>query len=318
MTRPTLWALSVVFSVYMPTCRAPAIRPTMPPSEVRMAELWEVPTDLASRDLVYGPWGTEHAPDPQATYAFVRPKTHGTNPGMTVRDPQGREWRVKQAPHNDQGAEGPVEVVLSRILSAIGYHQPAVYFLPTFTLSDEGGTHVVPGGRFRLHDHTLKDLGPWSWQQNPFVGTTPYQGLLVVLMMFDSSDLKNDNNTLYAVNQPNGGPERWYVVRDLGTALGETGRLHPRRSDPNLFDRQKFITGMNGGFVEFSYHGWHQELFQHRITPRDVRWASDLLARLGNRQWADAFRAGGFESVVAARFVHRLHKKIVEGQRIRD
>jgi hypothetical protein len=235
---------------------------------------------------------------------------------MTVRDPQGREWHVKQAPHNHQGAEGPIEVVLSRVLSAVGYHQPPVYFLPTFTLVDGEGPHPVPGGRFRLRDESLKDLGTWSWQENPFVNTSPYQGLLVILMMFDASDLKNDNNTLYAVTEPNGGPDRWYVVRDLGTALGETGKLKPKRGDPDLFDRQVFMSGMKSGFVEFSYHGWHQELFKQRIAPHDVRWASDLLGGLTNPQWEDAFRAGGFEPAVAARFIRRLHQKIADGEQL--
>ncbi|HWW86106.1 MAG TPA: hypothetical protein VNZ26_21065, partial [Vicinamibacterales bacterium] len=242
----------------------------------------------------------------------------GTNPGMTVHDPQGREWHVKQPPHNDEGAEGPIEVVLSRVLSGVGYHQPPVYFVPSFTVADETGAHAVPGGRFRLHDKSLKTLGTWSWQQNPFVGTPPYQGLLVILMMFDSSDLKNDNNTLYEVKKPDGGPDRWYVVRDLGTALGETGRLKPKRGDPDLFDRQVFITGVKNGFVNFSYHGWHQELFKQRITPRDVRWASELLAGLTHDQWADAFQAGGFEPRVAAQFIRRLNQKIADGQRLED
>jgi hypothetical protein len=45
---------------------------------------------------------------------------------LTVRDPQGREWHVKQPPHTEQSAEGPVEIVLSRVLSAVGCHQPPV------------------------------------------------------------------------------------------------------------------------------------------------------------------------------------------------
>jgi hypothetical protein len=296
----------------------PAVRPTMPAQQAQVSELWEVPTDLASRDLFHGPWGAANAPDPHATYSFVKAKEHGTNPGMTVHDPQGREWHVKQAPHNDEGAEGPVEVVLSRVLSAVGYHQPPVYFLPAFTVEGERGARVVPGGRFRLQHKALKNLGTWSWQQNPFVDTSPYRGLLVLLMMFDSSDLKNDNNTLYEVSEPLTGPDRWYVVRDLGTALGETGRLKPKRSDPDLFERQVFVSGVRNGFVEFSYHGWHQELFKHRIAPRDVRWAADLLAQLADDQWSDAFRAGGYDRAVASRFIRRLHQKIADGRKLGD
>jgi hypothetical protein len=248
----------------------------------------------------------------------VDKKQHGTNPGVTVRDQLGREWHVKQPPHNNRGAEGPVEVVVSRVLSAIGYHQPPEYFLPCFTMVDATGSHTEPGGRFRLHDKSLKDAGHWSWQQNPFVGTKPYQGLLVILMMFDSSDLKNDNNTLYAVKKPEDEVERWYVVRDLGTALGETGRIGPKRGDPSLFERNGFITGVKNGFVEFDYHGFHQELVRHRITPEDVAWACDLVTGLTDRQWHDAFRAGGYEPAIADRFIHRIQQRIADGQQLSE
>ncbi len=92
-------------------------------------------------------------------------------------------------------------------------------------------------------------------------------------MMFNSSDLKNDNNALYAVKRPRDDVERWYVVRDLGTGLGETARLKPKRGDPDIFEDSAFVTGVKDGVVEFNYHGWHKELFQH-ISAGDVRWAS--------------------------------------------
>ena len=319
MTRlALLWSVPALFAVYVPSCHTPTVQPTMPPWEARMAEFWEAPADLETRDLFFGPWGRGNAPDANATFTFVRLKDHGTNPGVVVTDPEGREWHVKQPPHNHQGAEGPIEVVLSRVLSAVGYHQPPVYFVPSFTMIDETGAHVVPGGRFRLRDDALKDLGTWSWQRNPYVDTYPYQGLLVILMMFDSSDLKNANNSLYEVRSPGSGPDRWYVVRDLGTALGETGKLAPRRGDPALFERQPFITGVENGFVKFFYHGWHQELFDRRIAPRDLRWASELLVRLTDSQWADAFRAGGYPPDIANRFIVRLQQKIADASRIAD
>jgi hypothetical protein len=234
---------------------------------------------------------------------------------VTVRDPLGREWHVKQPPHNDQGAEGPIEVVLSRVLSAVGYHQPPVYFLPSFTLTDTAGTHAEPGGRFRLTEKSLKHAGTWSWQQNPFVGTQPYRGLLVILMMFNSSDIKNENNALYELRKHSEGVGEWYVVRDLGTALGETGRLAPQRGDPGIFEREPFIKSVTGGFVQFNYHGWHQELFK-QIAPEDVGWASEWLGRLSERQWCDAFHAGGYEPAIADRFITRLRQKIAEGERL--
>src|SRR5580765_1465141 len=71
--------------------------------------LWEHPADLRDRDLFYGPWGAGRAPDPAATYTFIRPKHGGVNPGVVVRDEGGRVWHVKQPPVNSQGTEGPVE-----------------------------------------------------------------------------------------------------------------------------------------------------------------------------------------------------------------
>jgi len=313
--RMPLCLLPPLLAVYMPMC-APHVRPTLNPWDAQMAELWQKPLDLEARDLFYGPWGNERAPDPDAIYTFVAPKTHGTNPGMTVLDPRGHEWHVKLPPENHQGAEGPIEVVLSRVLSAVGYHQPPVYFLPSFTLRDGAVTRVVPGGRFRLSVKSLHKEGDWSWQQNPFVGTKPYQGLLVILMMFDSSDLKNENNSLYQFTTSDDEHERWYVVRDLGTALGETAKLHPRRGDIDIFEHHRFITGIDDGYVEFSYHGWHQELLRHHITPEDVEWASDLLNGLSHDQWMDAFRAGGYDAETAQRFVASLQRRIAEGYRV--
>lgn len=304
--------LPAVIALYTPFC-APKVRPTVPASP--MAELWQSPDAIASRDLFNGPWGADRAPDPGAIYAFVERKQQGTNPGITVRDPQGRIWHVKQPPHTEQGAEGPIEVVLSRVLSAVGYHQPPVYFVPSLTVADAHGTHVEPGGRLRLAERSIKAVDEWSWQQNPFVGTRPYQGLLVILTMFSSSDVKNENNVLYEVKEPGNGPQRWYVVRDLGTALGETGRFAPLRGNPDIFEREPFILGVSDGFVRFNYKGWHQELFK-QITPQDVGFAADLLQQLTDRQWRDAFRAGGYQTRTAERFIARLHQKIDEARRV--
>jgi hypothetical protein len=292
----------------MPFC-TPAVRPTDPVevAEQRMSQLWRPPANIQSTDLFAGPWGRELAPDPEALYTLSAEKTKGQSPGMTVRDPSGRKWSVKQ------GLEGPVEVTLSRVLSALGYHQPPVYYLPSFRLDQDTWVQIAPGGRFRTHDKALDEIGEWSWQENPFVGTRPYQSLLVTLLLFNSSDLKNSNNTLYELAEPREGSALWYVVRDIGMALGETGRLGPKRNNPDLFVRLPFITGVQAGYVQFDYHGLHKELIRDRITPADVVAACQQLAKLSRKQWEDAFRAGGYQPTVAARFIDRILQKIDEG-----
>ena len=69
-------------------------------------------------------------PTRRRTYTLVERKHTGVNLGMTVVDPQGREWSVKQPYPGGLDNEAPVEVALSRLLSAVGYHQPPVYHLP--------------------------------------------------------------------------------------------------------------------------------------------------------------------------------------------
>jgi len=301
-----------LLAFYLPFC-ASVHDPVLTPGAAELKGLWEAPSDLAARDLYFGPWSAGHAPDPRAVYTLIEHKHTGVNPGMTVVDSAGREWSVKQAPPDGQAAEGPIEVVVSRALSAIGYHQPPVYYLPSFTLKDDWGTRIERGGRFRLKDLSLKDRGEWSWQKSSLVGTQPYQGLLVALLLFNSSDLKNANNTLYE-HRVGDLVEPWYVVRDLGTALGRTGRFAPRRGDAASYAADPFITGRNGDFVEFGYRGWHQELVRDRLTIGDVRWAGELLGRLSDRQWRDAFLAGGFTPAAAAPFIDAIKSRIADAR----
>jgi hypothetical protein len=315
VTRLLLTAVGpAVLAIYMPFCGTLDVAPTATPTQAQshMAEWWSPPANVTAQNLTYGPWGAENAPSADRPFTYTHAKTHGVSPGYTVEDSEGREWSVKF------GDEGHVEVLLSRVLSAVGYHQPPVYFVAHFKLTDKKGTHDQPGGRFRLKTSELKDLGEWSWQQNPFVGSKPYQALLVILMMFDSTDLKNSNNTLYEVKSTakGEGPRRWYVVRDLGSALGETGRVDPKRNDPDIFEHHKFISGLHNGFVDFSYHGWHQELYKGRITPQDVEWACDLVGRLTDTQWNQAFAAAGYEREPASRFIAAVKRRIEEGRHI--
>jgi hypothetical protein len=281
------------------------------PADIR--ELWIDPADLANRDFFGGPWGPEHAPDPRDLYTFIESKRDGINPGMTVRDSRGREWKVKQPPNTGRNAEGPIEVALSRVLSGVGYHQPPVYYLPALRMTDGKSVYQAVGGRLRLSVPKLKSVSDWAWRANPFIGTKPFQGLLVMLLMFNSSDLKDSNNTLYEDRRDGAVVPRWYVVRDLGTALGSTARLTPIRGDPDVFEKLGFIKRIENGFVEFHYNGRHQPVVDGTIRPEDVYWAARLLARVSDRQWDDAFRAGGFTPDVRGRFIAKLKSKIRDG-----
>jgi len=303
---PAVVTLSLLLGMPCPSIgRSPEPVPSL-------AELWQAPANVSAQNVVDGVWGRENAPDPSDTFTFVRDKkpSSGSSPGLIVTDSRGRRWHVKQ------GREAAPEVVVSRVLSAVGYHQPPVYFLPSFAVADGGKVRMERGGRFRLTHDALKSRGHWTWEENPFVGTEPYQGLLVILVLLNSADLKNSNNTLYDLQTPNGGVARWFVVRDLGTSLGEIGRFDPTPNNPTVFERKRFIVGVRNGFVDFGYHAVHASLVRERITPDDVRWASRLLSGLTDRQWHDIFRTAGYGATDAERFIRRVTQKIEEGARI--
>ncbi len=117
------------------------------------------PTNLATRDLYYGPWGRDDAPDPNAVYTLVERKHTGVNLGLTVTDPKGREWSVKQPYPGNVDSRGPGR---SRAVASTlgGRLPPAAGLLPAGVhLKDDFGTRTEVGGRFRLKHEALKDDG---------------------------------------------------------------------------------------------------------------------------------------------------------------
>ena len=46
------------------------------------------------------------------------------------------------------------------------------------------------------------------------------------------------------------------------------------------------------------------------------RGRASWLGQLSERQWCDAFHAGGYEPAIADRFISRLRQKIAEGERL--
>ena len=103
-----------------------------------MTELWAEAD--AGRDLFGGPGGGDAAPDPQGDYQFVARDATGKSPGYDVRDAQGRLWSVKLGP------EAQSEVVVSRLLWAAGYFQPATYYLPSWTAGRDGRAESTTRG----------------------------------------------------------------------------------------------------------------------------------------------------------------------------
>jgi hypothetical protein len=283
----------------------------VPPSQEQMAQLWVDPGDTP-RDLASGVGGQEHAPAADAVYQLKAKDDSGFSTSYDVTGPDGVEWSVKIGP------EAQTEVVVSRLLWGLGYHQPPVYYLPSWTLAGGGADpHQESEGRFRPKLKTLqREDEYWRWAKNPFSGTRELKGLLVIMLMLNSTDLKDDNNSIYQVADSWDGAPRWFVVRDIGAALGETGKLYPRRNFLPGFEKTGFITKIDGQSVEFDYDGRHQELLS-MITPADVQWAATLVKRLTDAQWHDAFRTAGYSDPIANRYIARLRQKVDDGLALR-
>jgi hypothetical protein len=102
------------------------------------------------------------------------------------------------------------------------------------------------------------------------------------------------------------------VVRDLGAALGETGKLYPRRNWLEGFERSGFLLSTDTGELSFDFDGRHQHMLD-TIEPADVRWASERMERLTDAQLRDAFRAGNYAPEIADRYIRRIRQKTDDG-----
>jgi hypothetical protein len=288
---------------------------TTPDPRADLSQLWEDPGDVETRDLRVGPPSPVPLPQP-AAFTFVKADTTGFSPGYDLRDANGVEWSVKLGP------EAQTEVVASRILWAIGYHQVPTFYVTTWTM--EGGPEGNPGpGRFRPVMPNAKVVDDWAWHKNPFVDTQPFKGLIVANLIINNWDWKTSNNKIYDLMNPDGTGVRRFVVRDLGASFGKTDApgiarvlgariAQGNRNNLEDFEEQGFIKAVAGNRVEFDYDGIYQTIVD-TVTVNDVVWTSKLLARLSDEQWNDAFTSGGYPPDQAARYIAKLKAKIAEG-----
>lgn len=307
MNRAASIAATMLVAACSGACAAPAIRSTLdgPPTRQQLSELWVDPAGTP-RNLAAGP-GDHRPPEPEAPYQVLERDTGGFSITYVVRDGDGVEWNVKIGP------EAQTEVVASRILWALGYHQPPSYFVERWVAVSDTRRQLLGGARFRPKNDGLDGKGPWSWHQNPFVGTRQYNGLLSLLMLINSTDLKADNNELYEVKNARGDrPRRLYVVKDVGASLGETGRVDPRRNFIDGFEREPFLTGRNGQWARFAFRGRHQALVD-RIPVADLKWMCERVLALNDRQWRDMFGAARYDEQTTSRYIARIRAKAREG-----
>jgi len=312
---PVLLGLGLASACAAPMLlRSPSTSAT-PPTQ----ELWE-DRDQSSLDLFYGAGGAELAPTPNASFKFIKEDTTGASPGYTVRDEEGHEWDVKL------GQEVQPEIVVSRFLWALGYHQPPTYYLARgWELSGAPGHLQTAHGpqsaaRFRPERPNEKVVEDWSWYENPFVGTREFKGLVLANFMLSQMDLKRSNNKVYTIDPPVGGRSRMFVVRDLGYALGKESPkfgwfrwrwMRGSKNDIGDFEETGFIRQVEDR-IEFDYQGLDAGLFEG-ISTSDIRWLCEQFARLSDSQFDDAFRAAAYPPDIRARYIRKIKEKIDQG-----
>jgi hypothetical protein len=290
--------------------------------------IWQDLGDLSSLDLFYGAGGQAHAPDANGKFTFVKENDEGTSPKFEITDDQGVRWKVKL------GQEPQSETAATRLLWAAGYFVDEDYYLSEFKVTNmpklkRGGQFVSADGtvlkaRLERKMKEIKNLGTWSWFDNPFHGQRELNGLRVMMSLINNWDLKSLNNSIYAI-----GDERRYVISDLGASFGNTGNTFSRsKSSPKDYANSRFIEKSDPEFVDFTMRSRPfilsavnvpnyetrtrmEEITKH-IPRGDAKWLGQRLSKLSENQISDCFRAAGYTPAEIAIYTQAVLKRIAE------
>jgi hypothetical protein len=265
--------------------------------------MWTEPTDIASRNLYYGAGGKEMMPD-LSRVTFIEEEKGGYSTKYRVRDGRGRVWVAKL------GKEAQTDTVANRLLWAVGYHTEISYLVPRVNIRGKGTFEQV---RFEARPSNVKRTGEWKWDENPFVGTRPLQGLKVMMVLINNWDIKDSNNrVLFARNPRTGRSEMRYIISDLGATFGKTGSFLTRsRNNPDDYVKAEFIDKLKGRYVDFHYSGKRKSVFRN-ITVDEARWMGEWLSRLSASQIKDAFRAARYSAEEIEMMAEALQIRIAE------
>jgi hypothetical protein len=205
-----------------------------------------------------------------------------------VKDAAGNEWIAKL------GKEAQPDTAANRLLWALGYETEIAYLVPKLTIEGKGDFENV---RLEARPSDVKRIGNWKWEDNPFKGTPPFQGLKILMVMINNWDMKDDNNEILAERGATTGEgELRYIISDLGGSFGKTGGFISRsRNKPSDYVKADFIEKVKGDTIDFNYGGKNKKLFEN-ITVTDARWLSNWLGQLTDEQIKDAFRAANYSA----------------------
>lgn len=282
----------------------PDAKPNLGPGS---AVIWREPTDIASRDLFYGPGGKDRLP--RGKLKFIKEDTNGVNPKFNVVDEDGVKWGVKF------GNEAKPETAATRLVWAVGYFTNEDYYITDLDVGQlwqkmTRGRNAIrdeklEGARFKRHNRGEQQIADWSWDKNPFVGTKELDGLKIMMEIICNVDLKGSNQHVYTT--PEG--EQRYIAADLGSSFGKAGKTR-FYTKGNLKDFQSLplIKSAGPDYIDF----WR---FSH-IPREHAKWIAGYLAQLSDQQISDAFRAAQFSPAEVEGFTKKVREKINELQQL--
>ncbi|HEY0461073.1 MAG TPA: hypothetical protein VGC97_18195 [Pyrinomonadaceae bacterium] len=249
--------------------------------------LWE-PVNIAERDLFNGPGGQTMQPALKEIQFFGR-QTGGTQIKYRLKDGAGKEWVVKV------GRETQPETAAVRLLWAIGYPTEINYLVPSLEIKGSGnGAGIYKNARFEARPDNIKRGDKWSWTSNPFVGTNEFEGLKLMMAIFNNWDIKDENTAIL-----NDGSAQYYIISDLGATFGKVpkesgGKSGRTVNKPEQYAQSKFIRQVRDDVIELDYRGKADNIIKTAKVEHG-RWLADLLLQLSDRQIEDSFRAANYE-----------------------
>lgn len=288
--------------------------PTNAPVNIGKPALWHDRGDISKLDLYLGIGSEEGMPKPP--FQFKEEDSTGTNPKIKVVDANGVKWNIKF------DEEVHAEVACSRIVWACGYMVEESYFVPSGHVNGvraltRARKFVKANGSFtngmfeKRPDNVARRKNPWSWSSNPFTGKKEMSGLIMLNVLVNNWDSKEENNHILGMYDEDGQVKEWYTVADWGGSFGKTGSAFSHSKwDLDQFAKQAFVDGLRANILKLHYSG---KMSAAASVPLDhARWFAGILGQLTDDQLRQAFKAAGASPAEVEGFTAQLRRKINE------
>ena len=289
-------------------------KPTTAPTQIGKPALWDDRGNIAELDLFLGTGSEQGLPKPP--FQFKEEDQTGTNPKIKVIDANGMKWNIKF------DEEVHSEVACSRIVWACGYNVEESYFVASGQVRGVTGLtrarkFIKADGSFtngmfeKRPDNVARRKTPWSWSSNPFTGTKEMSGLIMLNVLVNNWDAKEENNTVLGMYDEDGSIKEWYTVADWGGSLGKTGSVMSHSKwDVDDFAKQRFVDGVSGNTLKLHYSG---KMSGHASVPIEhARWFAGIVGQLTDDQLRQAFKAAGATPAETEGFTKQMRRKVEE------